>query len=309
LRTGAAGPGRKSCPLEGVITLIGNKHRPPRGSLKRLARTRLARTAAAVAATAALAAGSLGTLSAGAATHPARTHAAAHPARTGTARVVKIRHRPHIGRMLVTAGAGKALYILPHGSCTADCLTVWPRLVLPRGTTMPAGASCLGTKPFGSHHRLQVTYHGKRLYTFVQDMGMAVTGDGLEGFRAARVVHCGSPMTTSHRVTMVHPANRMGFGKILTAARPGVRGRALYVLPSGTCTGGCVSVWPRLVLPRGKTIPAGASCLGTKPFGSHHRLQVTYHGKRVYMFDSDSGTSVNGDGVAGFAVAKVITCH
>jgi len=116
-------------------------------------------------------------------------------------------------------------------------------------------------------------------------------------------------MATSHRATMVHPANRMGFGKILTAARPGLRGRALYVLPSGSCTGSCLSIWPRLVLPRGKTIPAGASCLGTKPFGAHHRLQVTYHGKRLFLFDNDSGTSVNGDGVAGFAVAKVIRCH
>jgi predicted lipoprotein with Yx(FWY)xxD motif len=223
--------------------------------------------------------------------------------------VVKIRHRPGIGRMLVTARAGKALYILPHASCNADCRTIWPRLVLPRGKTIPTGASCLGTKPFGPHHRLQVTYHGHRLYTFVQDMGTAVTGDGVEGFRAARVVHCGPAMATSHRVTMVHPANRMGFGKILTAARRGLRGRALYVLPSGSCTGSCLSVWPRLVLPRGKTIPAGASCLGTKPFGANHRLQVTYHGKRLYLFDSDSGTSVNGDGVAGFAVAKVIRCQ
>jgi predicted lipoprotein with Yx(FWY)xxD motif len=289
-----------------VITLIGNTHRPPRGS-----RQRIARTAAAVTAAAALAAGGLGTLSAGAATHPARAahHTQARPAATRTARMVKIRNRMGIGRMLVTARAGKALYILPHASCTGGCLSVWPRLVLPRGKTIPTGASCLGTKPFGAHHRLQVTYHGRRLYTFVQDMGTAVTGDGVEGFRAARVVRCGSPMTTSHRVTMVHPANRMGFGKILTAARRGLAGRALYVLPSGTCTGGCVSVWPRLVLPRGKTIPTGASCLGTKPFGAHHRLQVTYHGKRLYLFDSDSGTSVNGDGVAGFAVAKVIRCH
>ena len=283
------------------MTLIGNTHRPPRGSRIRL----FFGTAAAITATAALAAGGLGTLSAGAATHPARAHAAsAHPARTGTARVVKIRNRPQIGRMLVTAGAGKALYILPHASCTGGCLSVWPRLVLPRGKTIPAGASCLGTKPFGANHRLQVTYHGKRLYTFVQDSGTAVTGDGVEGFMAARVVHC-----ASSRVTMVHPAMRMGFGKILTAARPGLMGRALYMLPSGTCTGSCLSVWPRLVLPRGKTIPAGASCLGTKPFGANHRLQVTYHGKRLYVFDSDSGTSVNGDGVAGFTVAKVISCN
>jgi predicted lipoprotein with Yx(FWY)xxD motif len=286
------------------MTLIGNTHRPPRGSLQRTARTRIA--AAAVTAAAALAAGGLGTLSAGAATHPARAahHTQAGPATTRTARMVKIRNRMGIGRMLVTARSGRALYILPGSSCTAGCLTVWPRLVLPRGKTMPTGASCLGTKPFGAHHRLQVTYHGHRLYTFAQDSGISVTGDGLEGFKAARVVHC-----ASHRVTMVHPANRMGFGKILTAARHGVAGRALYVLPSGACTGSCLLVWPRLVLPRGKTIPAGASCLGTKPFGAHHRLQVTYHGKRLFLFDNDSGTSVNGDGVAGFAVAKVITCH
>jgi predicted lipoprotein with Yx(FWY)xxD motif len=288
------------------MTLIGNTHRPPRGSLQRTARTRIAATAAAVTAAAALAAGGLGTLSAGAATHPARAahHTQAGPATTRTARMVKIRNRMGIGRMLVTARSGRALYILPGSSCTAGCLTVWPRLVLPRGKTMPTGASCLGTKPFGAHHRLQVTYHGHRLYTFAQDSGISVTGDGLEGFKAARVVHC-----ASHRVTMVHPANRMGFGKILTAARHGVAGRALYVLPSGACTGSCLLVWPRLVLPRGKTIPAGASCLGTKPFGAHHRLQVTYHGKRLFLFDNDSGTSVNGDGVAGFAVAKVITCH
>ena len=288
------------------MTLIGNTHRPPRGSLQRTVRT-----AAAVTAAAALAAGGLGTLSAGAATHPARAahRTQARPATARTAPMVKIRNRMGIGRMLVTARTGRALYILPGSSCTAGCLTVWPRLVLPRGKTIPTGASCLGAKRFGAHHRLQVTYHGHRLYTFVQDSGISVTGDGLEGFGAARVVHCASPMATSRRVTMVHPANRMGFGKILTAARHGVAGRALYVLPSGACTGSCLLVWPRLVLPRGKTIPTGASCLGTKPFGAHRRLQVTYHGKRLFLFDSDSGTSVNGDGVAGFAVAKVIRCH
>jgi predicted lipoprotein with Yx(FWY)xxD motif len=293
------------------MTLISSTHRPPRGTLQRTTRTRMARTAAAVTAAAALAAGGLGTLSAGAATHQARAaHVTrAHPLTTHRAKVVKVRNRPHLGRMLVTAGAGKALYILPHGSCNAGCLAVWPRLVMPRGKTIPAGTSCLGTKRFGAHHRLQVTYHGKRLYTFVQDSGTAVTGDGVEGFAAARAVHCAVAMTASHRVTMVHPAMRMGHGKILTAARPGLRGRALYVLPSGSCTGGCLSVWPRLVLPRGKTIPTGASCLGTKRFGAHHRLQVTYHGKRLYLFGSDSGTSVTGDGVAGFAVAKVIRCH
>jgi len=169
------------------MTLIGNTHRPPRGS-----RQRIVRTAAAVTAAAALAAGGLGTLSAGAATHPARAahHAQARPAATRTVRMVKVRNRMGIGRMLVTARAGKALYILPHASCTADCLTVWPRLVLPRGKTIPAGASCLGTKRFGAHHRLQVTYHGKRLYLFSSDSGTSVNGDGVAGFAVAKVIRC-----------------------------------------------------------------------------------------------------------------------
>lgn len=174
------------------MTLIGNTHRPPRGSLQRTARTRIATTAAAVTAAAALAAGGLGTLSAGAATHPARAahHTQAGPATTRTARMVKIRNRMGIGRMLVTAGSGKALYILPHASCTAGCLTVWPRLVLPRGKTIPTGASCLGTKPFGAHHRLQVTYHGKRLFLFDNDSGTSVNGDGVAGFAVAKVITC-----------------------------------------------------------------------------------------------------------------------
>jgi predicted lipoprotein with Yx(FWY)xxD motif len=169
------------------MTLIGNTHRPPRGSLKRLVRT-----AAAITATAALGAGGIGTVSAGAATHPARAahHAQADPAATRTARMVKIRNRMGIGRMLVTARAGKALYILPGSSCTAGCLTVWPRLVLPRGKTIPTGASCLGTKPFGAHHRLQVTYHGKRLYLFDSDSGTSVNGDGVAGFAVAKVITC-----------------------------------------------------------------------------------------------------------------------
>jgi len=34
-------------------------------------------------------------------------------------------------------------------------------------------------------------------------------------------------------------------------------------------------------------------------------LQVTYHKQRLYTFTGDSGHSVNGNGVAGFKVAKV----
>jgi predicted lipoprotein with Yx(FWY)xxD motif len=120
------------------------------------------------------------------------TSAAASPAAapmhsaTKSAVVVKERRRPHFGKILVTVH-GAALYYLPSGSCTGQCLAVWPRLVMPAGKTEPKGATCLGTSALG-HHRLQVTYRKHRLYTFTGDMGGSVTGNGVSGFKVAKVM-------------------------------------------------------------------------------------------------------------------------
>jgi predicted lipoprotein with Yx(FWY)xxD motif len=113
--------------------------------------------------------------------------AAARPAAAKSAVVVKERVRPHVGKILVTT-TGRALYYLPHGSCTGECLTIWSRLVMPRGTMKPKGASCLSTKAFGMTHRLQVTYRKHLLYTFADDSGISVTGNGVAGFKVAKVV-------------------------------------------------------------------------------------------------------------------------
>jgi len=117
--------------------------------------------------------------------------------------------------------------------------------------------------------------------------------------------------TTSASAAPMHPASKSAvvvrervrhpFGKILVT----VHGAALYILPSGSCTGQCLALWPRLVMPAGKTMPKGATCLGTSSFG-HHRLQVTYRKQRLYTFTGDSGSSVTGNGVMGFKVAKVM---
>ncbi len=112
--------------------------------------------------------------------------ATSHPA-AKTAVIVKERTRAHFGKILVTVH-GAALYYLPHGSCTGACLSIWPRLVMPKGKTKPRGANCLGTKAFGKNHRLQVTYRGHRLYTFVDDSGTSVTGNNVQGFKVAKVV-------------------------------------------------------------------------------------------------------------------------
>ena len=107
------------------------------------------------------------------------------------------------------------------------------------------------------------------------------------------------PIPASTNALVVKEAFRMGFGKMLVVHGSG---RALYTNPAG-CSAACQSIWPPLVMPPGTTTPAGAPCLGTAKLGS--QLQVTYHGLRLYTFVNDTGHSVNGNGVAGFHVAKV----
>ena len=110
----------------------------------------------------------------------------------------------------------------------------------------------------------------------------------------------GTPATNSAVVVKV--AKRGGFGKILTT----VGGRTLYKHPNGPCTGGCLTIWPPLLLPVGKTIPKGIKGLRAALLPSGRR-QVTYRHRRLYTFVNDSGTSVTGNGVAGFLVAKVVS--
>jgi predicted lipoprotein with Yx(FWY)xxD motif len=107
-------------------------------------------------------------------------------------------------------------------------------------------------------------------------------------------------MRASKAATVVQEHKRGGFGTILTT----VKGRSLYYIPSNSCNSSCLSIWPALLMPKGKTVPKGAKCLGTAKFGKH--LQVTYDKHRLYTFTGDSGTSVNGNGVGGFKVAKVV---
>jgi predicted lipoprotein with Yx(FWY)xxD motif len=98
---------------------------------------------------------------------------------------------------------------------------------------------------------------------------------------------------------VVKEAFRTGFGKMLVTHGTGM---ALYTNPAG-CSAACQSIWPPLLMPTGATTPTGAPCLATAHLGT--KLQVTYHMLRLYTFTGDSGHSVNGNGVAGFHVAKV----
>jgi predicted lipoprotein with Yx(FWY)xxD motif len=110
-----------------------------------------------------------------------------------------------------------------------------------------------------------------------------------------------TPAAGSNSAVVVKVATRGSFGRILST----VGGRTLYKHPGGPCTGSCLAIWPRLLMPRGKTAPLGTAHLRTVLLASGRR-QVTYRNQRLYTFVNDSGTSVTGNGVAGFVVAKVV---
>ncbi len=102
---------------------------------------------------------------------------------TSTA-IVKTASNPQLGTILVDAD-GKTLYTLSNQgvavACTGGCLTAWPPLLLPAGTTTATGAAGvtdLATTPEGTS--TQVTQAGLPLYRFAGDAAAGDTkGDGV----------------------------------------------------------------------------------------------------------------------------------
>ncbi|HEV3266503.1 MAG TPA: hypothetical protein VG014_13335 [Acidimicrobiales bacterium] len=98
-------------------------------------------------------------------------------------------------------------------------------------------------------------------------------------------------------------ASKTSVGSVLSNAQ----GMTLYHLTSdtsgvSTCTGGCATIWPPLVLPAGVTTPvagSGVNGLGTIT-RSDGSVQVTYNHEPLYTFSGDmSPTDAKGQGVAG----------
>ena len=113
--------------------------------------------------------------------------ASAQAATGKTEAVVKVVTRTPFGKMLATEKAA-SLYTTA-GSCTGQCLHIWPPLLMAAGKTTPTGVSGLSTVKvtIGTSHDLQVTYKGKRLYRFIDDSGSSVNGNNVGGFKAAVV--------------------------------------------------------------------------------------------------------------------------
>jgi predicted lipoprotein with Yx(FWY)xxD motif len=100
------------------------------------------------------------------------TSVAAAGAGAATSALISTTHNTQFGTILVS---GKTVYTLKQSRvpCRAQCLKIWPEVLLPKGvTTTTAGsgvnASRLGTVS-GTGRSRQVTYRGKRLYFFIKD--------------------------------------------------------------------------------------------------------------------------------------------
>jgi predicted lipoprotein with Yx(FWY)xxD motif len=129
-------------------------------------------------------------------------------------------------------------------------------------------------------------------------IGPASTVFALGVFSSRATAASTAPYT---KVKVVAKANRSPVGEMLV----NLKGQSLYTNPSG-CTGDRLRVWPALLMPKGTTMPKGAKCLSTVSAAKAGRLQVTYDSQPLYTFTSDSGSSVNGNGVAGFEAATVM---
>jgi len=106
---------------------------------------------------------------------------------------------------VLTDAQGFALYTFPSdhngtSACTGACVSVWPALTVPAGTTPTAGTGVPGTvaSVLQANGTYQVTYNGAPLYTFVGDTTPGeVTGNNVGGFTVVQVAAAPSPPTTS----------------------------------------------------------------------------------------------------------------
>jgi predicted lipoprotein with Yx(FWY)xxD motif len=67
-----------------------------------------------------------------------------------------------------------------HWACTGVCLHIWPPLVLPKGQARPiAGPGVTDLGVIRGPAGLQVTWHGRPLYTYIRDSAGKIFGQGI----------------------------------------------------------------------------------------------------------------------------------
>jgi predicted lipoprotein with Yx(FWY)xxD motif len=124
--------------------------------------------------------------------------------------VVKTATSATLGKIVVDA-SGKTVYTLTNNgqpvACTGQCLTIWPAVLLPSGTTKATGGDGVtGLGATAAAGGTQVTVDGKPVYTFSVDTSAGDTkGDGLNSFggtwHAVKVSGSSSATTTTPTTT------------------------------------------------------------------------------------------------------------
>lgn len=98
--------------------------------------------------------------------------AASGTAGAATSTVVSTTHNAQYGTILVS---GKTVYTLKPSrvACGAQCLKIWPAVLLPKGVTATTAGPGVNAARLGSVRgiggSLQVTYGGKPLYYYFKD--------------------------------------------------------------------------------------------------------------------------------------------
>jgi len=114
----------------------------------------------------------------------APTQASAAPSEAAAGATVKTASVGTLGTVLVAGSNGMTVYTFTEdvkdsgtSACGSGCISIWPALTVPAGTTPTAGpgvTGTLGTITRTDDGTLQVTYNGLPLYFFKND---AAPGD------------------------------------------------------------------------------------------------------------------------------------
>ncbi len=126
---------------------------------------------------------------------PAASAAASAPAAAGGP-VVMTATVGTVGTLVVASSNGMTVYTFDKdvansgtSACTGGCITKWPALTVPAGST-PTGASGvtgkLGTITRADDGTLQVTYNGKPLYFFAGDKAAGDSNGIYTGWSAVK---------------------------------------------------------------------------------------------------------------------------
>jgi predicted lipoprotein with Yx(FWY)xxD motif len=214
---------------------------------------------------------------------------------------------------VLEASSSHTLYVLSTEKgaklhCTGSCLSVWHPLVVKSSVTkVSVGANVKGKVGFVKRTAAtkQVTYNTYPLYTFSGDTGAnGTSGEGVAADGGVwHLVHASAKAAgATPFAPILNAANIPSYKAVLENSGA----RSLYVLStekgaSIKCSGGCLSIWPPLLVTSSTTsIAVGGGVKGTIGFVTRGSMkQVTFNSYPVYTYTGDNGPNQsNGENVA-----------